>query len=383
VKFALLIVTFAIYGGAIAADTLTTAEGFNQGSEVGQKFLNNELPLMPMPAISNENAVDKLPGDYTGTVPTDATGLDAVGLYGGGLGDLMTPALQKNADCMAMVNNPDVMQQVPCDAIKTINESNNGGFVFSRNDPILVKSKMIHSDPAAILSAAGFELEVTEMACAPGTSAVPTETETRVCNEAMVATPGSCQPFQDVQIDRFANFKCKQSASPIEHPNCEKTLNVEVNITESCPANTVISGPFTTAVYYVPEGGTVTVELKCLSPGVFTVSHTASLRYGSWDSIQAANTTKQTYVSSISHADGWDTYQSPYFTSTINCPDGASTCTWSGGFGHTLGVVGSPASWFSPVSATLASQTFQPSIDVVTTTQSWINQCTPYEARVQ
>lgn len=231
-KAAFIIVMLAALSGAVAADPVTPADAFNQGADIGKKFLNNDLPLMPMPAIDNANAVNKLPSDYTGAVPTAATGLDAVGLFAGGVGDLMTPGLQKNSDCLAMVNNSDYKQQVPCDAVKTINESDKSGFVFSKNDPIFTRSKMIQGDPVAIVNAAGFEVKVTEMACAPGTSAVPTETETRICNEAMVVTPGSCQPYQDVVIDHFSNFRCEQSVKPLETITCDKSTTA--TFTYSC-----------------------------------------------------------------------------------------------------------------------------------------------------
>lgn len=229
----------AILSGVAGANSVTPKDAFNEGADIGKKFLNNQLPMMPMPAIDNTNAVNKLPSDYTGSIPTSATGLDAVGLYGGGLGNLMTPGLQKNSDCLAMLNNPNYKLQVPCDAVKTINESDKSGFVFSKNDPIFTRSKTIQGDPITIVNAAGFEVNVTEMACAPGTGAVPTETQTKICNETMVITPGSCQPYQDVVIDHFSNFRCEQSVDPLETLTCNK--NTTVTFSYSCSSGVLNS----------------------------------------------------------------------------------------------------------------------------------------------
>lgn len=436
-KLALLIIALAVSGSSIAAEGVTPAEGFNQGSEIGKKFLNNELPNMPVPGINDANAVDKLPGDYTGTVPTGATGLDAAGLYGGGIGDLMTPGLQKNSDCMAMVDNPDVKQQVPCDAIKTLNESDKGGFVFSKNDPILVRSKAIQNDPGAILDAAGMEMKVTEMACAPGTSAVPTESEIRVCNEAMVATPGSCQPFEDVQIDRFANFKCKQSQNPLEHPSCEKTMDVVVNVSQTCVPNTWvrvagIDGASQTSVDYYCEinqaathlklrfnadglHGTCQVGYANLPKAPFVVPTQENVYWSSepcnctWvndgdgNLVQICDTCSSYTVNRavgyyISHWKGGCTVgQSVVYVANAQQGCTGGLCTYSlrfiemgpypggapnGTFYNTdvLRVQSGGPRWGNVGNRTISGVDPQ---KIVSTTHSWINQCVPYEARVQ
>lgn len=239
------------YGHVLAA-SVTQANAFNQGAAMGTS--------VPAPTIDNTTATQVLPSSYTGTVPTAAQGVDATGLYSGGLGDLVTPGSANNTNCMGMVGNANQSQQIPCDAVKTVNMSDKSGYVFSKNDPLFAASTAIQSNPQAVVNGAGMQFNVTSIGCTAGTSAVATDTVVKVCSEVVSNTSGSCQPFEDVQITHYLNFECKQDVDPLETDTCNRTTTASISYT--CAAGTL--NPVTLQCEYT---GVTTATSSCSSWG--------------------------------------------------------------------------------------------------------------------
>lgn len=231
-RCALLAVLLAVVMNPAVAADITPADAFNQGASFWGSAPAHK------PDLTNATAADHLSADYYGAVPTATQGIDAAGLYGGGLGDLQTPGLARNTDCMAMVSNTDTREQMACDAVKTMNMSNTGGFVFSKNDPLFVRAKTAQNAPTAILSAAGMNMTIQDISCPGGSVALPTNTVTKTCTETITSSTGTCNASREVLIDHYANFQCKQSIDPYLTADCNKTLDVAVAVTTSCVPGT-------------------------------------------------------------------------------------------------------------------------------------------------
>lgn len=252
IRFLLLGFVLATMPGIVIADQVKPADAFNAGASYYSTFTQ--------PVIDNTTATNHLPSGYYGTTPSATNGLDAAGLYANGLGDLMTPGVQRNTDCMAMMGNPDAKEQLPCDAVKTMNLSDKSGFVFSKNDPLLKRSKDALGDPMTIINNAGMELNVKEIACTAGTGSVSTESVVKMCTELAGSSTSTCQAYQDVVIDHHSRFKCEQSVNPLEVLKCNQ--DTTVTFTYSCD-----SGTLNSATKQCEFTGTSSVVANCSSWG--------------------------------------------------------------------------------------------------------------------
>jgi conjugal transfer mating pair stabilization protein TraN len=232
---------------------VSTVDAFNQGATFWGSSPYHK------PEVNSAAAAAHLPSDAPHGVPYVGGGNDPSILYGGGTGDLTTPSYSHNATCMSMTSNPDTREQMACDAVKSLNDSTKGGFVFSKSDPLFAVAKSAQSNPSAILGSAGMTFSITETACEGNPTAIadgscggppcttntidfPPESSTHGCTESMEPQAATCSLVREVEVDKDALYECTSSNTKAELYGCKKTLTVavEVNTELNCAPGTWI-----------------------------------------------------------------------------------------------------------------------------------------------
>ncbi len=261
-----------------ASADVSTTDAFNQGATFWGSAPYHK------PEVNSTTAVAHLPSDAPHGVPYVGGGNDPSTLYGGGVGDLTTPGYTHNTTCMFMTGNPDTREQMACDAVKSLNNSTTGGFVFSKDDPLFNVAKSAQSNPSAIVGSAGMTFNITETACDGNPAAVadgscggppcttntieyPPESSTHGCTESMEPQAATCSLVREVEVDKDALYECTSSNTKAELYGCQKMLTVQVDVSP-CAEGTQVFEISTHAEAHK----NVTLRLFCSSDGKVLVT---------------------------------------------------------------------------------------------------------------
>lgn len=79
--------------------------------------------------------------------------------------------------------------------------------------------------------------------CTTVTSQLPPETRTEGCQETLEANPSTCSLTRDVQVSKDYLYKCTSSNNRTQVYPCSKTLNVIVNVNNTCAPDTWVAVP--------------------------------------------------------------------------------------------------------------------------------------------
>lgn len=211
---------------------MTTDEAFADGLNYGKTVAPTVIQ------ISDGVAKDRIYG-YKGEVPSAATGIDSAGLHGGGSGDLNTPSITRNQNCMNMVGNPDVTEQNACNAVKSMNDFYSP-YTFGKDDPLFQREESAQADPMATLESfggAGFDFGISETGCVLMTSVIAAPLIEKVCHEYATIVDEVCSLDRVVEVDTDYLYRCDQSDCYIKKEVCSRSTVFGECTYNSMPVN--------------------------------------------------------------------------------------------------------------------------------------------------
>lgn len=197
---------------------MTTDEAFADGLTFGKTVAPTVIH------ISDDVAKDRI-YSYSGEVPSSATGIDATGLHAGGSGDLGTPSVARNLNCMTMEGNPDAAEQNACNAVKTMNDFFSP-YTFGKDDPLFIREESAQADPMATLESfggAGIDLGITETGCVLMTTVIAAPLIEKVCHVYTTLVDEVCTLDRVVEVDTDYLYRCNQSDCYIKKEVCSRS----------------------------------------------------------------------------------------------------------------------------------------------------------------
>jgi hypothetical protein len=333
----------------VPAHAQSLSDAFNQGAALGRSG-----NAAARGQISGDSAQSKVPG-YTAN-PPEASYFGAAGLG--------TPAAERIGECANGPGAAGGFSDQACNAVEfsQTNPSRRPDFSIAPTDPLLTRAKTITADPEAIAG----NIAGTYSGCAVQTVTRPDIFETLMCHQYRAMEQVTCQKLLTVQVSWsnsclpgtwFGNFWVNTWG------NGEVGYRwAGIAINAYCQAGETVRMAFSAICTEAPCSGSAEIDVDAasgaLSPQTFT-----NFIGRSWYATDLYN--RVDYNGGSCTADQCSfAFCTRYEAESTTCDDFGCTTT--------------------PINETRACGTFifdRPR-SIATVTDSWDNQCAPFEARL-
>lgn len=392
VKYCSVIAIFCA-ANAVAAPPMTLDEAFAAGSSAGQDSLSS------LKSTISETKGAEIVGDYANTPPPQSAYWNG----GASITNVLTGGADQITTCDSGAGVNGAKDKNHCEAVNSIAKQPTlkPVGILEKDDPIIFKGDAITANPEAVAGA----MSNLYTACETKTETTSPEKTEETCDEYAVTGDQKCTSGQEVVVDPDHLYKCEDSVQVVEHTQCtvgrvvvvdtdvnyqctktnsllstntcDKTLSVSVTWNANC-----IAGSWQRLVSLSKNGwDKMYVDLLCEPErvdGHITVRAYAHGYVGAcvgW--VQATIPIAQPSLAQFaSLAPNWEKacrYGFPAYHGNGSC-DANNVCTKYFEFG------GGGYAWLYHGGAWA---TFAKPYRYYTTTESWGNACTAYEARAQ
>lgn len=376
-----------------AAQPMTQEDAFAAGSSAGKSN------TATMKATISETKGTEIIGDYATTPPAQSSYWNG----GGSLTNVLTGGASQVTTCDSGAGVTGARDKNHCEAVNAIAKqpSIKPSGLIDKTDPMIVKGDAIVANPDAVAGA----MASLYTACETKTETTLPEKTIETCDEYSTTGEEKCVSGQEVVVDPDHLYRCRDSVQVVEHTqctvgrtvvvdtdvnyectktnsllntyNCNKTLSVEVTWHANCIAGTWSRLVSLSKNHY----DKMYVDMLCEPErvdGHITVRAYAHGYVGAcvgW--VQATIPINQPSLAQFaSLGPHWEhacRTGFPAYHGAGSC-DGNNNCTkyfYFGGGGYAWLYSGG------------ANANFAKPYRYYTTTESWANGCTTYEARAQ